>query len=47
MVVGCGRENGSGTKAADASDGALGRREGNKKGFKSIARQWAKLWTMA
>jgi hypothetical protein len=47
MVVGCGRENGIRTKTADASDVALGRGDGNKKGLKSIARRWAKLWTIA
>jgi hypothetical protein len=31
MVVGCGRENGSGTKTADASDVALGLGKGIKK----------------
>ena len=42
MEVGCGRENGSGIQAADASIGSYGRREEVTKGFVTIDRLWAK-----
>jgi hypothetical protein len=47
MVVGCGRANGSGTEAVDASVDAYRHGEEGKKGLKVIARLWAKLWTIA
>jgi hypothetical protein len=46
MLIGCGRAIGSGTEAADASDGAYGCWEEAEKGL-VIARLWAKLWKMA
>ena len=47
MVVGCGRANGRGTEAVDASVDVYRRGEEGKKGFKAIGRLWAKLWTIA
>jgi hypothetical protein len=47
MVVGCGRAIGSGTEAADASDGAYGSGEGNKKGLGVIAHVGGEIWMMA
>jgi hypothetical protein len=47
MVVGCGRAIRSGTEAADASDGAYGRGEGNKKGLGVIAHVGGEIWMTA
>jgi hypothetical protein len=47
MVVGCGRANGSGTEAADASVDAYRRGEEGKKGLGAIGRLWDELRTVA
>jgi hypothetical protein len=47
MVVGAGRAIWSGTEASDASDGAYGGGEGNKKGLWVIAHAGGEIWLMA
>jgi hypothetical protein len=47
MVVGCGRANGSGTEAVDASVDAYRRVEDGEKGVEAIGRLWDELRTVA
>ena len=47
MVDGYGRQEESGTEAADVSVDAPRRVEGTKKGLEATAHMWKALWAMA